>query len=206
MSASSWQASNPSATTSAESTPPSWASGQGVLKNKEEKKTEEGSEPKKDPKPTELGAIVERNNSPSLLLMSMMVEGILFGSLYGWALLRVEGVKLPDTKKYLGIASVLGPLLVMDKDCCRNRVANWDVGLIAIHLMLSLRTWFERSFQSVGPWSMDKIPSDELLSVVAFITHFRCFLHLLTKEAKGSLAKKVALLAGFALGSNLTVF
>jgi len=144
--------------------------------------------------------------SPVLQFLSMGLEGVVFGSLYGWAVLRTEGVKVSETKKYLGIMSVLGPLLVMDtKDCCGTKLSEWDFALVALHIMLSLKSWLERSLQTFGPWSMDKFAADDTLSVVAFFTHLRCFLHLLTKEAKGSLGKKLALVAGFALGSNLTV-
>jgi len=81
-----------------------------------------------------------------------------------------------------------------------------DIALLAVHSMFSLKSLFDRSLASLGPWSSDKKPSDDLFAVISLITHFRSFFHLLTKEARGSFAKKLALILGFALGNSLTVF
>ena len=213
----SWQASKPSGP--AESTPPSWAAGQGSTVVPKPK-AEETSKPIAAASDASKPAPAEEKNkekvvskpsastgpSQALLFLAMMVEGVAFGSLLGRAVLRGEGVKFDQTKKYLGLASIIGPLLVLDsKDCCRYRLGDLDVALLALHLVLSLKSLFERSMNAAGPWSFGKIPADNVMAAVAFFAHLRCFLHLLTKEAKGSLAKKLTLLASFALGSNLTV-
>jgi hypothetical protein len=217
----SWKASQPAPIKAGEqSQPQGWESGQGTNpkltstmataapageETKAKESSNAGTVNVKETKPIKT---VEKGGSESLLVISSLMEGLVFGSLYGWAVLRKEGVKLsPETKRYLGYASVLSPLLLLDsKDCCKIRMFDSDFGILALHVVLSLKSWLERSLESVGPWSLnEKLPTDNLLAIVAFIAHLRCFLHLLVREAKGSLAKKVALIASFTLGMNLTV-
>ena len=126
----------------------------------------------------------ERSPSESLLMLTMMLEGVVFGSLYGWALARVDGVKTPEMKKYLGYGSVLVPLLLIDKDCCKTKLPDLDMALFSLHLVLSIRSYLQRGMSSIGPWVNGEVEENPIFSTVAFLTHYRGFIHLLTKEAR----------------------
>ena len=149
-----------------------------------------------------------RSSSPkkaeTLLILSMMLQGIVFGSLYGWLLQRRQGIKTTGLRKYLGVASTLLPLILIDKDCCTQKLSQSHLAILSMHFVLSLRSWLDRSFASFGPWSADESPSDIALAI-AFLAHLRSFVHMVTEEAKGSLTKKLATIVSFALGANLTV-
>ena len=147
-----------------------------------------------------------RNNNDNLLLLTMMVEGVVFGSLYGWALTKTEGITSQELKKYLSMASVLTPLLLLDKDCCAAPVTKQDQALFSLHIVFALKTWFDRSLRSFGPWSMENMQVNSFILTIAFLTHLRGFLHLFTKEARGSLVKKLTLLVSMTLGINLQVW
>lgn len=146
----------------------------------------------------------EPRKGDALKVMTLLLQGVVFGSLYGWLLQKRQGVRTPELRKYLGVASTVLPFLMIDKDCCTFKLNESHFALLSIHFVLSLRSWLERSFQSFGPWSGVDGEASDLALTVAFVTHLGSFIHMLTKEAGGSLAKKLAALASFMLGANLT--
>lgn len=144
--------------------------------------------------------------SQALLVLTMLLEGVSFGSLYTWGILGHQGKEIAAysfTRRNLGICSALGSILLLDKDSCDgfSKFSKLDITLIILHLVFSLQRGMDTKFAGLGPWTAEQ--PGVTFPLLAAIVHFRAFLHLFIQESQRSFAKRAALIASFYLGAKL---